>query len=264
MNPHDILKRVPKTNCGECGYPACLAFAANVSKSGEDPQKCPYMDLNGFVFKNNNNTELSQLGREHDLSLITHLKDKIKELDFQNLAAPLQATCEEGQLLFSYLGQQVVVSKSTLLINGQEPEDPRDQILLYNYIHFGGGKRPTNNWIGLESVPNSISKIRTLATYCEQKIATFFTGKKEHQIKQLCQSVGGTINLNGTADIVALIPVLPQIPQQILFWDEDQDDGFEAKVKILYPENVMDYLDIESLVFTSERMAERIIDNQAN
>ena len=27
MNPLEILQRTPKTNCGECGQPTCLAFA---------------------------------------------------------------------------------------------------------------------------------------------------------------------------------------------------------------------------------------------
>ncbi len=264
MNPHDILKRVPKTNCGECGYPACLAFAANVSKSGEDPHKCPYIDLDGFEFQDNDNTDLSKMSREHDLSLIGHLKDKIQGLNFQTLTTPLQVTCENNILHFTYLGQQVIVSKSTLLINDKEPEDPRDQILIYNYIHFGGGNPPSAEWIGLESVPNSISKIRTLATYCEQKLSTFFTGKPFSEIEDFCKAVGGEIQPNGTADIVAFIPVLPRIPQQILFWNEDQDDGFDAKVKVLYPANVMDYLDLESLVFTSERMAELIMDANIN
>ena len=34
MNPLEIVQRTPKTNCGECGYPACLAFAANVAAAG--------------------------------------------------------------------------------------------------------------------------------------------------------------------------------------------------------------------------------------
>ena len=259
MTPHDILKRVPKTNCGECGYPACLAFAANVAKSGEDPQKCPYIDLEGFNVSSQGGVKLSQLGRQHDLSLILHLKDKIQALDLAALTSSLKATYTNNALHFPFLGQQVTVSKSTLLVDGEEPEDPRDQILLYNYIHFGGGKPPEPEWIGLESVPNSISKIRTLATYCEQKLATFFTGKSTEDIATLCEAVGGKCQTDGNADLIAHIPVLPQIPQQIHFWDEDQDDGFEAKVKVLYPANVMDYLDIESLVFTSERMAELIL-----
>lgn len=264
MNPQDILKRIPKTNCGECGFPACLAFAANVAKSGADPTLCPYIDLEGFEIATDSGTELKQLGREHDLALIAHLKDKIHDLDFAELAAPIQANCLDNTLQFPFLGQQVVVSKTSLLINGIAPEDPRDQILIYNYIHFGGGKQVDSDFIGLESVPNSISKIRTLATYCEQKLADLFSSMDASHIEQLCQAVEGTIETGGSADVICHIPVLPCIPQQILFWDEDLDDGFEAKVKVLYPANVMDYLDIESLIFTSERMAELIIHAHSN
>lgn len=28
MNPFEIVRRTPKTNCGQCGHAACLAFAA--------------------------------------------------------------------------------------------------------------------------------------------------------------------------------------------------------------------------------------------
>ncbi len=37
----DIYKLLPGTNCGECGYSACMAFAATVSKGNSNPQKCP-------------------------------------------------------------------------------------------------------------------------------------------------------------------------------------------------------------------------------
>ncbi|MCW5210250.1 DUF3786 domain-containing protein, partial [Desulfobulbus sp. N3] len=29
-------------------------------------------------------------------------------------------------------------------------------------------------------------------------------------------------------------------------WDQDMEDGFEARVKILFDQNVMDFLDLES------------------
>ena len=44
--------------------------------------------------------------------------------------------------------------------------DPRDQILLYNYVASGGGQAPQGMWVGMESLPNSIAKVRTLAAYC--------------------------------------------------------------------------------------------------
>jgi len=37
----DIFKLLPQTNCKECGYPTCMAFAAAISKSETTPDKCP-------------------------------------------------------------------------------------------------------------------------------------------------------------------------------------------------------------------------------
>ena len=37
----DIYKLLPKTNCGECGFPACLAFASALSRGQVHPDQCP-------------------------------------------------------------------------------------------------------------------------------------------------------------------------------------------------------------------------------
>jgi len=37
----EIFKRLPQTNCKECGYPSCMAFAAAVSKGEASPEQCP-------------------------------------------------------------------------------------------------------------------------------------------------------------------------------------------------------------------------------
>lgn len=260
MEPHDLLKRLPKSNCGECGYAACLAFAAHVAKSGEDPHKCPYIDLNGLEISSTAHTDLKHLAAERDLELIKHLKGKLNNLDLAALAQPLGGGWRAGELHFTYLGQEVRLNHERLLINGSIPADPRDQILLYNYIHCGGGEGPRAEWVGLESLPNTISKIRTLATYCEEKLATFFQGRSAPEIFRLCLPVHGQPLSGTTASAALTIPVLPRIPQQLYFWDEEAEDGFAAKVKILFQANVLDFLDLESLVFTAERMAERIIE----
>ncbi|EFK09840.1 transcriptional regulator, LuxR family [delta proteobacterium NaphS2] len=39
----DILKLLPKTNCGQCGYNSCMAFAAALSLQESVPEGCPYM-----------------------------------------------------------------------------------------------------------------------------------------------------------------------------------------------------------------------------
>ncbi len=39
----EILKMLPKKNCGECGVPTCLAFAMKVAAGQEEIGKCPYV-----------------------------------------------------------------------------------------------------------------------------------------------------------------------------------------------------------------------------
>lgn len=259
MDPHEILKKIPPKNCGECGYPTCLAFAAHVARCGEDPHQCPYIDLTGMEQQDSPPTSLDGLAQKRDLELIRHLKSRLSDRNLAGLALPLGASFSHDHLCFFYLGQEVTISKEQLLIDNQPPKDPRDQILLYNYVHGGGGALPADEWVGLESLPNSISKVRTLATYCEDKLALFFQGRSPAAIVALCRPLGGKALAGTTASVALTIPVLPRVPLQLFFWDAEPEDGFEARVKILFTANVLKFLDIESLIFTAERLAEHIM-----
>lgn len=260
--PFEILRKTPKTNCGTCGYATCLAFSAAVAKGGENPTTCPFLDVASLCFdKTAEKEDLSALGRKRDLALIAHLKEKITPLDFNTIAPRLGigfAPSQPDLLDFFYLGQRVLLSKKAILINGTEPEDPRDQILLYNYVHSGGGNLPAGSWTGLESLPNSISKVRTLATYCEERLAALFSGKDKTTIVQAMQAVHAVHTPEAPASFGYVVPVLPRVPQYLLFWEADQEDGFPAKVKVLFDCQVMEYLDLESLVFSAERLADRL------
>ena len=39
----EILKKLPKTNCGECGVPTCLAFAMKLAAGQAELASCPYV-----------------------------------------------------------------------------------------------------------------------------------------------------------------------------------------------------------------------------
>jgi len=261
VNPLDIVRRTPKTNCGQCGYPTCLAFAAAVAKTGENPSRCPYIDLQGLDIGPVTGRAMDDLGRERDLALIEHLKTKIAPLDFAAIAKPLGAVWRSNRpdtLFFRYLGREVELGKKELLIDRTTPEDPRDQILLYNYISSGGGCSPKHDWVGMESLPNSISKRKTLATYCEDRLAELFSGKPLEHLHELGRQLAGVADKKTSASFALIIPALPMVPLYLLFWQEEPEDGFAARVKILFDRNVLDFLDLESLVFAAERMADRM------
>ena len=266
MTPHEFVKYTPASNCGECGYPACLAFAVAVTKGGVSPRLCPHLqgDLPADIAPAKEEAGLEAVDRgqeERDMALVAHLKSKVRELDFKALARRLGAewsTETPDVLRFAYLGRRVVLGREEVSLDGRQLVDPRDQILLYNYVAFGGGRVPDGNWVGMESLPNSISKIRTLATYCELRLARRFSGRAG-QLSMLCRTIGAGAGPDGqSADAGMVIPVLPHVPHYLLFWDEDPEDGFEARVKVLFDHHVMDFLDLESLVFAAERLADRL------
>lgn len=269
MQPLEFIQFTPRTNCGECGYAACLAFAAAVTKGGENPAKCPYLDQSllgeefGVEERGKGGLQgVADLLDEKDLALVAHLKEKTSGLDFSSVAAPLGCRwsgSEKDCLCFRFLGQEVELSHGGILIDGREAEDPRDQILLYNYVHFGvDGREPKQQWIGMESLPNSISKIRTLRVYCEERMAGHFTGRPD-LLKQSAPLLDGVLQekIEQSCTAAFLVWVLPRLPFFVLFWDEEKEDNFPSRVKVLFDQEVLDFLDIESLVFAAERMAER-------
>ncbi len=273
MQPLEFIKHTPKTNCGKCGYGACLAFAAAVTKGGEDPGKCPYVDVKGlgdeFARASRGSGGLSGVAGlldEKDKALVAHLKNKVRTINFSS-AAP-QLGCEwsglKADLLrFRYLGRDVTLSVAGVFFSGKDGEytveDPRDQILLYNYVYYGGGDPLTGVWVGMESLPNSISKVRTLRVYCEDRIAGLFCGR-EDLLRKCAAKIDGVVqdDQGQSCSVVLQIAVLPRLPMRLLFWDEEREEGFPSRVKILYDQQVLSVLDIESLVFASERLAERL------
>jgi acetyl-CoA decarbonylase/synthase, CODH/ACS complex subunit gamma len=39
----DIFKLLPKTNCKDCGFPTCLAFAMQLAAGKAELEKCPHV-----------------------------------------------------------------------------------------------------------------------------------------------------------------------------------------------------------------------------
>ena len=270
--PLEFVRLTPMNNCGECGYAACLAFAAAVTKGGENPSKCPYVDLEklGGEFASSDSGEkggldrVDQLLEQKDLALVECLRGKAAALDFQIAAAPLGCFWlgpDRDALSFRCLGRAVVLTHDRVELDGEPAEDPRDQILLYNYVHFGGGSGVQGEWVGMESLPNSISKVRTLKVYCEDRVGAGFSGRVE-ELHRCIAALDGVVDETMTESCSAAfqIPVLPHLIILLIFWDAEPDDDFPARCKVLFDQDVLDVLDIESLVFAAERTAERLLE----
>lgn len=260
----DLIKMLPRTNCKECGYPTCMAFATHVLREGALPGKCPYWkpDDLAFIEKTLIEQGTDSAYPDHLFSARKFVQGKIKDYDFsvvaKKIGAQLVVDGDQSYLIVNLCERLYRVDKEQVKPLDDGEHDLWEHILLYNYVAEAGGRSLTGNWVPMESLPGSLAKRKAFVSGCEEKIAAAYSGQPELLRQALKVLKADFSELESNAEVAAVFNPLPMIPFQILFWDADEDDGFSAQVKVLFDETVLDYLDIESLVFLGEHCAKRL------
>ena len=135
LGPIELYKKLPKTNCGDCGQPSCLAFATQVVGFGQELGDCPHLD----------ETTLEEVARtieeqrdkgifvKKDTYKITreHLREKIGNHDFEAIAPGLGLTYKTNNgmdaLEIPYFERVVTMSRTGIVAGGTEEFDPWDE-----------------------------------------------------------------------------------------------------------------------------------------
>ena len=261
-----LFKYLPRTNCGECGYSTCLAFATQVVVEGADLAGCPYLSPEAQALAETIAAQQQHgVGRKRDNFAIAlkFLQEKVEPLNFGALADGLGARYgeEDGRpfLTLSYFGRQVQVFKDEVRHPEGVAENPWDAILLYNYIASQGKRPPCGQWIKFQGLPNSVSKTKTLLRL-QKHLAEALTGKTELLSRKAKELGGEPAAVAQEADVQFLFRPLPRLPLLLVFHDAEPEENFEAEAHFLFDAQVMDYLDLESLLFLVERLMDQMLE----
>jgi hypothetical protein len=153
--------------------------------------------------------------------------------------------------------------RDAVLLGGPEiqradggPLDRWEQVFLLNHMAQGGSARPSGRWKAFQEFPNTVSKVKSMRAHVEDPLAKRFSGAGE---RLGCRAA----NLGGepagedapSADLAIRLTPLPRVPVLLLFWDADPEEGTAAQVRLLFDETATEHLDIESILFLSERIA---------
>ena len=260
-----LLKILPRTNCGDCGQATCLAFATQVIKEGEDLGRCPHLSEAAQALAGDlASQQAAGLGRRRESIAIAleALQEKVAPLDFAGLAAGVGASYgEEGgrpYVNLNYFGQGLGVFKDEVRYPEGVDANPWDAILLYNYLASQGKNEPTGTWITFQSLPNSVSKTKTLKRL-EAELAAHFAGEQQKLAEAAAHLGAEPVKIAEDADLQLVFRPLPKVPVLLLFWETDPEEDFPAQVHYLFDGNVSDYLDLESLLFLVEQLSDRLM-----
>jgi len=264
---HTILqlyKILARTNCGDCGEPACMAFAAKVIADGENLGKCPHLSREAQEVSEELKKWRKEQGKRPDAATIAlaYMQEKVAFLDFASLAVGLGATYgeEKGRpyLSLSFFTHELQVFKDEVHYPAGAAVSPWNSVLIYNYIASQGNVLPTGKWITFASLPNSVAKAKTI-DQLEEKVAAYFSCRTDLLGKQIEKAGGRAADAEGNATVKALFRPLPQIPVLMLVWDDKAEEDFGARCHFLFDSTVMKYLDLESLLFLVEGLVDRLL-----
>lgn len=264
--PLTLYQMTPKTNCGDCGLASCLAFATQVVKGEISVDKCPHLDAR--VKEEVRTRVATQLGegfglKKEDFQIsLDYLFEEFRKIGLDECARrhglPVKVYDGKPGLVLPYLSYKLFVTEHDMIVlEGDISVDPWEKVFALNYLIRKHGK-PLGNWVGLEHFPNAISKIRNIRLYCEKPISEIIAGRLE-DFAEGAKSLDARIIKEESADLCLQFSVFPELSIRILFWDAQPEEGFEARVKFLFDENVLSIIDLESLSFACQKLTDRIL-----
>ena len=266
LTPLHLYKLTAKSNCGECGLLTCLAYATQVITGEARLESCPYLDEQTLSGLRPLLAEQYQSGigtkQEGFDKALQYLRKEMQQCRLEAVAASLGADYAEidgvPTLELVYLGRTIRVNAEAVVDLDGRDVDPWEKIFIYNYV-LGGAAEPSGKWVGMESFPNSISKIKSLQGHCEERLAQAYAGKPERFARGVAAWGREVTAEVERTDFAAEFQVLPQLAVRILWWDEEPTEGFASQVKFLFDSRALETLDLESLLFACEQLTERLL-----
>lgn len=262
----DIL---PKTNCRECGFSTCLAFASMVVSEKLPLDKCPYLSPETVAACTKELQAQYEEGKWTKRDMVQDAMEWARQrsasMSIRDLPERIggRLVVHDGQeaLELPYLNDTILVTRDGIFHKDETSLDRLEQVFILNHMAQGGSAEPTGRWKGLVEFPNTISKIKSMKSHVEEPLRERFKGKVG-QLRAAAFRLDGRDMTGevGSADVALHFQVLPKVPVMVMFWDEDLKDGFEAEARLLFDETITDHLDIESIMFLSERLRQLLCD----
>ncbi|MCB2218584.1 MAG: DUF3786 domain-containing protein [Desulfobulbaceae bacterium] len=258
-----------KTNCRECGFPTCIAFAGKVVSEKYPLHRCPHIDPALLARCEQELAEQYAQGKwlKRDLAedALHWARSRAASLDVADLSGRIGGKLEQADgetaLLLPYFNRYLRIVGTDISAVDGGPLTRYEQVFILNHLAQGGRRPPTGTWKGFIELPNTVSKAVTMKQAVEEPLAERFTGKGE-ELRERALALGAVPlpENRGAADVAVLFRPLPRIPVALIFWDAASEDDFQAEAKLLFDETIVEHLDIESIVFLSERLRHLLCD----
>jgi len=259
-------KILPKTNCKECGFLTCIAFAGMVVSEMHPLKNCPHIKPELLEDAQQELDEQYKQGKwlKKDMAqeALAYAKKQTASMNLKDVALRIggELVTIEGidQIKLPYFNKHILINNDKIIDDSGRELSRNEQTFVYIHIAQGGIKKPTGHMKSFKEFPNTVSKVVSMKSTVEDPLKKAFASNV-NQLKLACEKSGGkdVIDQYESCDMAFYFSIFPNIPVTLLFWD--QGDGFDADVKLLFDETIIEHLDIESIIFLSEYLCKMLM-----
>lgn len=241
--PFEVYKLLPKSNCGQCRIPTCLAFSAAVIKDQKRLADCPHLDRDTIArFAGKIDAPASLEGAlEKSLS---RLKEKTQTADILSRAERLGAARSGDRLTIKCLGKDFAIDSQGNLAS-QCHTHTWFAVLLLNYVLHARGTDATGRWTPLRELGSGARWASLFEQRCEKPLKQIADTHVELFENLITLFSGMSSANNFSADISVLLYPFPKVPVLICYWKREED--IDSKLHVFFDSTAEDNLDIESL-----------------
>lgn len=239
----EILKYLDKSNCRECGLPACLAFALAVYRGEKTLGDCPRVDPEIARQFGGDAPQEAEASSDPDESLNV-LQEKIESVDLSAAAARTGGRYADGRLTVKILGKDFSVG-----VRGELSSDihinPWVAGPFLNYVIRSMGIPPTGKWVPMRELENGKDWEKFFAQRCEKplkKVADTYTNFFKDMVELFN---GKPVENHYESDVSLVLHPLPLVPLLVCYWEPE--DGLPSTLNIFFDANVEKNLPIESV-----------------
>ncbi len=247
----EIYKKLPGTNCGECGESTCMAFALKVQSAQCKISGCPYV-------KNEDNESFVQepiATMENNYKRVSNeLEEVVKCINLKEAADSIGARFKsdngEGIIRLNMMNREYEVRNDGLFLNDKYVEHSWSKIIIYDYVRRKGNIPLTGDWVSLGHFPDAASHSKAFQRKAESKIAEKFNSNL-NRLEERCKELDGVAAESKIqADYVCGFNLLPCVPMYLCFWEADEE--YPASCKLFVDSSADAYIDIEYLAYLLE------------
>ena len=186
-----------------------------------------------------------------------HYREEFLKIDQEKTASRLSLTITEKSIEVPWFNEQVHIDRKSGEITTPEGFDVnvKEKLLIMHHLCFSKeDAQHSGKWSTIRELREASLLEQSCQKQAARPIEEAFSGKVE-AFRQACEKLGGRLEHKG--DAAYIIPVLPAISLNYVFYDADEE--FPAACTILFESTIEDWTHPEDVSVLAAIATERLI-----